>query len=228
MVPRCCWDAGLDDHVDTMPPEFELALAYTPAEMRSRLHAMLAFDQRLARIVAKTTEPMLGQMRLAWWRDNLGRHIDERPTGDAVLDAISREWAGSKDALVEMIDGWEVIVAAEALTEDQLKRYTTARSAPFVKLFDDGNATSDLRISAATTRFACADLASRLGEGDERELAIRCGSQRADPGNRLPKAAAGLGVLEALALRALKRGGRPLMEGRGASLAALRAGFLGR
>ena len=35
--------------------------------------------------MARTTEPMLGQMRLAWWRDALGKPVDERPRGDAVL-----------------------------------------------------------------------------------------------------------------------------------------------
>jgi phytoene synthase len=39
----------------------------------------------------------------------------------------------------------------------------------------------------------------------------------------LPKTLRGLAVLEALALRALRRGGRPLMEGRGAPLTAFRA-----
>ena len=54
------------------------------------------------------------------------------------------------------------------------------------------------------------------------------GLERGGPNTALPVSAKGLAVLGALGLRALKRGGRPLMEGRGAALVALRAAMLGR
>jgi phytoene synthase len=31
---------------------------------------------------------MLGQMRLAWWREALGKPLADRPRGDEVLDAV--------------------------------------------------------------------------------------------------------------------------------------------
>ena len=49
------------------------------------------------------------------------------------------------------------------------------------------------------------------------------GLAKGGQGGRMPSGLRGLAVLEGLALRAMLRGGRPLMEGRGASLAALTA-----
>ena len=73
--------------METLPTEIELALAYTPRDRREAMRVAFELDRRLARIVAATTEPMLGQMRLAWWRDILAKPVDERPRGDVVLDA---------------------------------------------------------------------------------------------------------------------------------------------
>ena len=46
---------------------------------------------------------MLGQMRLAWWREALGKPVADRPRGDRVLDAIGQDWAGREAALVAMV-----------------------------------------------------------------------------------------------------------------------------
>ena len=73
---------------ENLADEAQLALAYIGPNLRDALRIFLELDGRLARIVSATTEPMLGQMRLAWWRDALGMAVSERPQGDAVLDGI--------------------------------------------------------------------------------------------------------------------------------------------
>ncbi|QUL38674.1 hypothetical protein [Erythrobacter sp. JK5] len=196
--------------------------------MRARLSAALALDQRLARIVSATTEPMLGQMRLAWWRDMLALRTPDRPAGDAALSAIGAHWSGDEQALIDVVDGWEVLLVSVALADADLVRIARGRGAPFVALFGGASLRSAARVSAAATRFVCADLAIRLSDAEERRRAIRLGLDQTDDGERLPREARGLRVLEALALRALERGGKPLMEGRGAALTALKAGFFGR
>lgn len=211
-----------------LSPECELAVAYTPAALRDAMRTSLALDQRIGRIVAATSEPIMGQMRLAWWRDMLGIEPSARPRGDPVLDAIGAHWAGGENALVELVDGWEVLIACDALDAEELRRVAQGRNAPFVELFGGEEPNIRSRVKAAGTRYCLADIASRISDRQEREAAIRLGLEL-EPGNiRLPREARGLAVLEALAIRALKRGGRPLMEGRGAGLAAFRAGFLGR
>ena len=213
---------------ERLPDEIELALAHTPLGLRERLRVAFELDQRLARIVAATKEPMLGQMRLAWWRDMLGKPVDERPTGDAVLDGIGEHLADSEGDLAKLVDGWEVLITADTLTDRELKAYAIGRSAPFVALLDSGIQDISGRLRAAASAYALADLAAGLSDGEERQLAIRHALDGARDDLPLPREARGLRILEALALRALKRGGRPLMEGRGAGLLAMRAAIFGR
>ena len=50
-------------------PDRFLAAMTAPAEGRERLMALYAFNLELARVPAAISEPMLGEIRLAWWRE---------------------------------------------------------------------------------------------------------------------------------------------------------------
>ncbi len=213
-----------DDTADLLPPEAELALAWSGSKVRGRLSMALQLDRRLARIVARTTEPMLGQMRLAWWRDALGKPAADRPRGDAVLDGLGVHWAGRERALIAMVNAWEVLVTAEQLGPDEIESFAAGRAAFFAVLAGDG-ATDDLSapLVAAGRRWALADAASGVSNEAERAAFVAAGLAVTRRSGRLPRALRGVAVLDALALRGLNRGGRPLMEGRGAPLAVFRA-----
>jgi phytoene synthase len=213
-------NAALDD---PLPPEAVLAIAWSGPKVRAALTTLLQLDRRLAKIVARTTEPMLGQMRLAWWREALGQPVAGRPRGDAVLDALGAHWSGREEAIIRMVDGWEYLLAPGPLSADDLRRCVAGRAAPFAELVTAADQQLEARIILAASRYVLADLAVNLSDPAERETAIAHGLQGGLPARRLPGALRGLAVLEALALRALARGGRPLMEGRGASLVALKA-----
>jgi phytoene synthase len=205
---------------DPLPPEAELALAWSAPKVRGALSMAFQLDRRLARIVSRTQEPMLGQMRLAWWREALGKPVAERPRGDAVLDGISEHWQGREAFLVQMVDGWEVLVTAESFGPLEAESFGAGRGAFFAGLAEDPLAT---RLAAAGRRWALADAAAGVSDPEECATLVEAGLAGGRPAGRIPRPLRGLAVLEALALRGLARGGRPLMEGRGASLAALRA-----
>jgi len=57
-----------EELLDSLGPLNRLALAYAPQSTRLPLLALLALDMRLAGIVRNSREPMLAQLRLAWWR----------------------------------------------------------------------------------------------------------------------------------------------------------------
>jgi 15-cis-phytoene synthase len=48
-----------------------LALSYVPARDRAALEALFAIDSAMGEVVRTTKEPMLGPIRLAWWRERL-------------------------------------------------------------------------------------------------------------------------------------------------------------
>jgi len=212
------------DDVASLPTELEIGLSYTLPALRSKLEASLMLDQRLSRLVGQTNEPMLGQMRLAWWRDVLGKPVAERPQGDVVLDALSLHWAGQEAALVALIDGWEQLLVEPPLPETAALAFADGRAAPFATLCrvrDYKNVTSAARI------WALVDAAVHISNSAERAMLARLASQQSVSGS-LPRELLGLAVLRALALRSLAHDLSPLMEGRGASLTALRAGLMGR
>jgi 15-cis-phytoene synthase len=205
---------------DPLPPEADLALAWSGPDLRGPLSIALQLDRRLARIVGRTHEPMLGQMRLAWWREALGKPVSDRPRGDAVLDGIGDHWQGREAALAQMVDGWEVLVTAQNLGPAEAEAFASGRGAFFAALASDS--VLEPRIAAAGRRWALAEAAAGVSDPQEKSVLVAAGLAQKTPSGRMPRALRGLAVLESLARRALLRGGRPLMEGRGASLAALR------
>ncbi|WP_206520248.1 hypothetical protein [Altererythrobacter sp. BO-6] len=218
----------MHDPEEPLPPEQQLALSYSPQHLRPKLAGFFALDRRLGTIVAKTTEPLLGQMRLAWWRDMLGRPVDERPKGDPVLDQIGQYWCGLEQDLLHLVDAWEVMVTQETLGSDQIEAFGNGRSTPLICLSGHPSGSDGGQVCAAAWCWALADAACGVSAPQERALLVEAGLSRSLAGGRWPRHLRGIGVLDALSRRALLRGGRPLMEGRGAALVALRAGLLGR
>jgi 15-cis-phytoene synthase len=212
-----------DQSAESLPPEAEVALAWSSPKLRAPLTTAFQLDRRLGRIVMRTSEPMLGQMRLAWWRDALGKPLAERTRGDAVLDAIGAHWAGREEALVQMVDAWVVLVTTERIGPEEAAAFGAGRGAFFTALFTDASPAVEQRCASAGFRWALANAATGVSDDSERATFIAVGLSQQVKDVRMPADVRALAVLDALALRALRRGGRPLMEGRGASLVALRA-----
>ena len=212
-----------NEPADSLPPEAGLALAWSPAKLHGALSTFLQLDRRLARIVARTTEPMLGQMRLAWWRDAFGQSPAARPRGDAVLDGISQHWQGREAALIALVDGWEVLIGSEQLGPREVDSFAAGRAAPFLALIGDADEAARRRVEQAARCWALADVVTGISNLQERNVFLDAACSIPLPHGRLPSEMRGLAVLEALARRALGREGAPLMAGRGASLTALRA-----
>ncbi|MCU0891974.1 MAG: squalene/phytoene synthase family protein [Sandarakinorhabdus sp.] len=85
-----------------------LACLYAAAPARPGLVALFALDAELAHVVATTTEPLLGEIRLAWWRDRL-IELDTQPApAQPLLQALQARvlprLSGAELATLE--DGW--------------------------------------------------------------------------------------------------------------------------
>jgi phytoene synthase len=84
-----------------------IATLYAPADRRSALYALYAFNVEIARVRAAAREPMPGEVRLQWWREALeGRRAEEvraHPVAAALTDALARHGIGA-DALIALVD----------------------------------------------------------------------------------------------------------------------------
>lgn len=215
--------------LDHLPLAQRIAVGYCPAASRQALEIALLFDHRLSQIVARTSEPMLGQMRLAWWREVLQQQSAARPQGDAVLDAISQHWQAGNAPLIALVDGWEHLIAEPPLATDASLGFAEGRAGALLAACGCvPNAPDYAAARACAQVWALADLAAKVSNADERAMLVGLGIGIARPRGRLAAPARGLAVLGALGKRALDAGGQPLMHGRGAALAAVRAAFFRR
>ena len=147
-------------------PLRELALSYAPKEAQAGLEALFALDAVLGRILRTTTEPMVGQMRLAWWREALER-LDVTPApAEPVLQAVVRDalpLGAAGAALSRMADGWEVLLGD--IDDGALASHASDRGA---LLFGQAGAVigagSNDPLGAAGRGWALADLAANVGD----------------------------------------------------------------
>jgi phytoene synthase len=80
-----------------------LALTYAPVRERAALAALFAIDRAMGDVVRTTKEPMLGPIRLAWWRERL-----EELDGGAPAAAEPRLLAVQRHVLPRGVSGREL------------------------------------------------------------------------------------------------------------------------
>lgn len=207
-----------------LPPPLRLALAYAPPQTQGLFTGLFAWDQRLARIVAHHSEPLVAQIKLAWWRDILTGTGTE--SGDTAFKSIAIAWAGRLTDLSPMVDGWENMLAPSP----DFCAVAAGRAAPFAALASslgcEAIIVEGARIGAM--RWALIDIHDHLSQPTERRDARLLAAQLPAPRCRLPRALRPLAVLDGLARRALRRGGGGLLGDRLSPLVAIRLGIFGR
>lgn len=210
---------------EMLSPPQRIACSYVPAGARPPWHALLALDRRLSRIVAEKREPLLAQMRLAWWRDILGQPAAIWPLGEPLLAAL-RPFEGERAALTGIVDGWERMLGEPPLPAGDFEALADARGAGFKALARVIGAADDAALLHALGRqWALADIGLHLGDADEiATIAELLGGRHAK--GRISRPMRALSVLHGLAVPAF-RAGRPI-GGAGDFARAVRIGLAGR
>lgn len=210
----------------TLPVVERLALAYAPARARQATLALFALDTRLAGLLRHSREPMLAQLRLAWWRENLDSSGEEWPTGEPLLAAL-RSWEGKHQALIPLVDGWEALTGPAPLAAEALETMVAGRGDAFAALARVLDADRHVEEARQLGRqWAIADLAMRLSNAQERATVL---AMRSAGGTRprVSRALRPLLVLQALAERRLEKGSEAAVQSPAALLTAMRLGLLG-
>ena len=113
-----------------MNEEEGIALAYAPSRYRDALIALWAYDAALGRVVATTTDPMIGQMRLTWWYDRMvGLDAGEVPAEPVIvsLHGVVRSHDVTGEMLAGLVEGWEMLLEPLPLGVDVLRDYAVRR-----------------------------------------------------------------------------------------------------
>lgn len=212
-----------------LPVTQRLALSYSPKNTRYRWLALLALDARLARIVSHGSEPMLAQMRLAWWREELGKHVSGRPEGDALLDLIGISWQTNESGLIALIDGWEHLLSDGSLSRPDAKGFVDGRAESIVSLAAaSGFENLGDTVFALARYWAAVDLLMHLSADTDRQIVTALIDSFSDILPPLPKGLRPLTVLAGLARHARSRDELELLGSRASVLTGIRLGLLGR
>lgn len=107
---------------------------FAPANRREGLFALYAFNYEIARVRESVTQPMLGQIRLQWWREVVETaYADEAPRRHEVaepLTAAIRDFGLTRPHFDRMIDARETDLGDEPPADmAALDAYAEATSA---------------------------------------------------------------------------------------------------
>jgi phytoene synthase len=187
-----------------LDPDRRLALAYIPAAVRPAVAALWRLDVAFAAILATGTQPIISQMRLAWWREALERLDNAPPPAEPVLQALAAHVLPNVTGveLAAMEEGWLMLLSDDALTADELHRYAAKRGGLIfvytARLLGD----PDFPVARAGEAWALADLIRHSRRVDEVKTPAPA------PKTKWPRPLRPLGMLAMLARRDLKNIGQ--------------------
>ncbi len=147
-------------------PERALALSHAAAESRAALAVLWALDERMGAIVAAARDPLIGSMRLVWWRDALEALDDQsaKVPAEPLLQALAASLlpAGVRGTDMAALEtGWAALLEGETLTPDQIDSHGAGRGAPLFRLSARLLGQEPADIDAAGAGWALADLGHR-------------------------------------------------------------------
>lgn len=209
-----------------LPAPVRLALGYSPVRARALWIGFFGLDRRFAQLVAGSREPMLAQMRLAWWRETLQTPCQSWPEGDPLFDGLSC-WQAERTSLAALADGWEALVGEAPLEPAAFAALAMARAAAIAALVRLAGCTgAEDAARDLGYRWALADICGNLSDPSERRAARALLQAARESEAKAPRVLRPVAVLCALQERALAEN-RPI-GGMTDWLCAVRVGLLGR
>src|SRR3569623_1136734 len=104
-------------------PDRYFSALFAPAPQRPYLYALYAFNAEVARVAETVREPMLGAIRLEWWRETAEGAAAGAPRNHDVARGLAALFADRPIALAD----FEAIIAARAFdsSSDAFADFTT-------------------------------------------------------------------------------------------------------
>lgn len=90
-----------------------------PRERRVAMAALWGLAARLTKLLLDAREPLIGQIKLAWWRDMMALLASDPaalPKGEPLLADLAASWAG-QGGLDALVDAAEAMLLAESDAE---------------------------------------------------------------------------------------------------------------
>src|SRR5215472_172619 len=127
-------------------PDRYFSALFAPAEARPLLFALYALNHELARVAESVREPMLGRIRLEWWREALAEARQMKPRRHDVVEAMATLFSSRElppELFDRMVDARSFDVSGDqfadyAALEDYLDRTSGTLVRLAARILDDG------------------------------------------------------------------------------------------
>jgi 15-cis-phytoene synthase len=130
--------AACEEMVRRADPDRYLSALFAPEERRPLLFALYAFNHELARVGDAVREPMMGEIRLAWWREAVVEARDGRPRAHDVVRGLAELFARVGppiEPFEAMIDARQFDLGDEFFADmNSLAAYADATSGSLMRL----------------------------------------------------------------------------------------------
>ncbi len=116
---------GSDELAAAIGADRALMLQQVRADIRPAFEALWAIDAAMADVVARATQPALGAIKLAWWREQLEALDSGAPPAEPRLDAAARHLLprGISGAdLAGLEPGWAALLDEQVAADRIAKR----------------------------------------------------------------------------------------------------------
>lgn len=151
-----------EETVRRADPDRYFSALFAPEERRPLLFALYALNYELSRIGEAVREPMMGEIRLEWWREAVEGARDGRPRAHDVVQAIAEVFARSGPPL-ELFEAmiaarrFDVLRDASFANASELEAYANATSGNLMRIAArllDERTPDDAAIGHAGTAYA--------------------------------------------------------------------------
>jgi len=121
-----------------LPPPARLAIAYATTRYRAAFKLILQIDLRMADVVAKTREPLVGQIKMAWWREGFTSSPANRPKGEPLFEALAEQGEDiPPSALEALVAAWEVLLGQDEWNQGLLTEHADLRAQAIFGTYGD-------------------------------------------------------------------------------------------
>ncbi len=176
----------MQDALLQLDPFHRLVFAYAKRSDRARYALVFALDLRFAEVIRSTSETLIGQMRLTWWRDILTKPIEQRPVGEPLVALINDAEQQGVDLgpLLNILDGWGLLLDDFPWDDRQFDKYAAKRGEGIFGFVRGGDRelTTDQRQAARA--WALWDFARHCSDANMRERAFeKCSAMYREAGS---------------------------------------------
>lgn len=184
---------------------FQRLVCSAAGKAHARATQVMALDNACAQIARQAREPIMAQIRLAWWRDGLTAETlkPEHNSPEMLVLRGCDRFDEARAGLVALIDGWEeLILSDEGASRAMLEAYAKGRGGGLFAAMAPEHAQEAI---AAGEVWALWDLAGHLSDNALAAEALALANERAGcvTISRLPRM---LAMMAGVALSDVRKG----------------------